>query len=189
MSRRIALFGGSFDPFHLGHFLVAQKVREEFKPERIVFLPCAHSPLKKLSPTASNHVRLECLRLSLRGIPWAEVSDWEIRQKGPSYSVHTARRWRKEYPKIALDLILGSDQWSQIRQWREYRSLGQMVRFLVFPRPHQPRPVAGLRMKPVSLRIDLSASEIRERIKNGLPIKGMVFPEVEKMIKKNRIYR
>lgn len=168
---------------------MAQKAREVFKPDRVVFLPCGHSPLKKFSPIASNRVRLQFLKRSLRGSKWAEVSDWEIRQKGPSYSVNTARRWRREHPKVALDLILGSDQWEQIRQWKEYRSLGKLVRFLVFPRPHLPKPVAGLRMKPVSLRIDLSASDIRERIKKGLPVKGMVFPEVEKMIRHNRSYR
>jgi nicotinic acid mononucleotide adenylyltransferase len=90
---------------------------------------------------------------------------------------------------MEIDWILGSDQWAQIREWRDYRELGKMVRFLVFPRPDVPRPVTGLRMKAISLRIDLSASEIRERLKRGLAIKGMVFPEVEKIIRKTRSYR
>jgi len=189
LSRSIALFGGSFDPFHIGHFLVAQKVAEDFKPNRIVFLPCAHSPLKRSTPVASDAVRLQCLRLGLRGFRWAEVSDWEIRQKGASYSVNTVRRWKHLFPKMEIDWILGSDQWAQIREWRDYRELGKMVRFLVFPRPDVPRPIPGLRMKAISLRIDLSASEIRERLKRGLAIKGMVFSEVEKIIRKTRSYR
>ena len=189
MRQGIALFGGSFDPFHIGHYLVARKVWEDFKPRKVVFLPCAHSPLKRGAPNASNAVRLHCLRRSLRGSKWAEVSDWEIRQKGTSYTVNTARQWMKLYPETKLDWILGSDQWAQIRKWRDYRLLGKMVRFLVFPRPHLPKPIPGLRMKLVPLRLDLSASEIRFRIKEGLPVKGMLLPEVEKIISKKRSYR
>jgi nicotinic acid mononucleotide adenylyltransferase len=95
----------------------------------------------------------------------------------------------KLYPKIQLDWILGSDQWAQMRKWRDYRLLGKIVRFLVFPRPHLPKPIPGLRMKLVPLRLDLSASEIRSRIKEGLSVKGMVLPEVEKTICKTRSYR
>lgn len=189
MSRRIALFGGSFDPFHIGHFLVAQKVWDEFKPHRVVFLPCAQSPLKQHPPKGSDSMRLQCLRRGLRGCPWAEVSDWEIRQQGASYSIDTVLHWKDLYPGFGLDWILGSDQWAQIRHWRKYRDLGKLVRFLVFPRPHPPKPMAGLRMACVPARFDLSASEIRQRLKQGRAVKGMVLSEVEPIIRRSRSYR
>lgn len=84
---------------------------------------------------------------------------------------------------------MGSDQWEQIRSWRDYRKLGKLVRFLVFPRPHPPRPVSGLCMTPVPLRFDLSATEIRKRVKQGKSIRGMVLPPVEKLIRNSRSYR
>jgi nicotinic acid mononucleotide adenylyltransferase len=90
---------------------------------------------------------------------------------------------------MGLDWILGSDQWTKIRQWRDYRELGRLVRFLVFPRPEAPKSIPGLRMRRVPLRIDLSASEIRLRLKTGQPIKGMVLPEVEKILKHSGSYR
>jgi len=189
LSRRIALFGGSFDPFHIGHFLVAQKVWEDFRPQEVVFLPCAQSPLKKNPPQATDAVRLECLRGGLRGLKWAKVSDWEIRQKGSSYSIDTVLHWKKSYPGFSLDWVLGSDQWAQIRHWRNYRELGRQVRFLVFPRPHPPRPISGMKMACVPVRYDLSASEVRHRVRRGLTVKGMIFPEVERIIRRTRSYR
>ena len=168
---------------------MAQRVWEEFHPEQIVFLPCARSPLKQSNPKASDHIRLECLKRGLRGLKWAKVSNWEICQKGSSFSIQTARHWRRLYPKVGLDWILGSDQWEQIRSWRSYRDLGKLVRFLVFPRPHPPKPVSGLRMACVPVRFDLSASDVRKRIKKSLSVKGMILPEVEKVIRKTRSYR
>ena len=84
---------------------------------------------------------------------------------------------------------MGSDQWEQICSWRDYRELGKLVRFLVFPRPHPPRPVRGLRITPVPLRFDLSATEIRKRVKQRKSIRGMVLPSVEKLIQNSRSYR
>ena len=168
---------------------MAQKVWEEFRPRQIVFLPCARSPLKDHPPQASDSVRLQCLQRGLQGLKWAKVSDWEIRKRGSSFSIHTARHWRNLYPSVGLDWILGSDQWAQIRSWRDYRTLGKLVRFLVFPRPHPPRPVTGLRMACVPVRFDLSASEVRRRIQKGLTVKGMLLPEVETVIRRTRSYR
>lgn len=183
------MFGGSFDPFHVGHFLVAQAVWELFRPARVIFLPCSHSPLKKSRPMASDSLRLSLLRGGLRGVPWAQVSDWELRQKGPSYSIHTALHWKSVHPGSELDWILGSDQWSQIRSWRNYRELGKIVRFLVFPRPEMPKPVRGLRMRIIPMRFDLSASDIRSRIRLGKPVRGMVLSPVERMIQITGSYR
>lgn len=155
----------------------------------VTFLPCAQSPLKKARPVASDTIRLRCLRQGLRGIPWAKVSDWEIRQKGPSYSIQAVHHWKKNHPEVDLDWILGSDQWGQIRSWRNYRELGEHVRFLVFPRPNQPRPMRGFKMETVPMRLDLSASEIRKRLRSGASIKGMVLAPVERIVQQTGCYR
>ena len=186
---RIGLFGGSFDPFHLGHFLIARTAQELFGLARVVFLPCAHSPLKKVRPVASDRARLSMLRFGLKGQDWAEVSDWEIQRRGISYTVDTVQAWEKKHPDASFHWIMGSDQWNLLPSWRDPQELRQKLRFLVFPRPHPPRARKGFRMQEIPLRLDISATEIRKRILKKLAVTGLVLPSVEKLIQKNRWYR
>lgn len=186
---RIGLFGGSFDPFHLGHFLIARAALEEHGLQKVVFLPCAHSPLKKVRPIASDEARLTMLRRGLRGQGWAEVSDWEIRHGGVSYTVDTVRAWESRYPRSSFFWIMGSDQWDLLPSWKEPQELRKKLGFLVFPRPQPPRPRRGFRMMEIPLRIDISATGIRERVRKRLSIDGLVFPSVRLLIQKKRWYR
>ena len=186
---RIGLFGGSFDPFHLGHFLIARTAQERFALHKVVFLPCAHSPLKRVRPKAGDKARLAMLRKGLRGQGWAEVSDLEIREGGISYTVDTVREWIQRSPRQSLFWIMGSDQWGLLPTWKEPSELRKKLHFLVFPRPARPRPRNGFVMSEIPLRLDISATEIRRRIKKNLPLEGLLLPEVGLMIRKNRWYR
>lgn len=138
---------------------------------------------------APDSSRLAMLRKGLQGQPWAEVSDWEIRRQGVSYTVDTVRAWARMHPRSSLAWILGSDQWDLLPSWRDPGELGRRLLFLVFPRPHLPRARKGFRMKTIPMRLDLSATEIRGRIKKRLSIEGMVLPAVQAMIQKHRWYR
>lgn len=186
---RIGLFGGSFDPFHLGHFLIARTALEEHGLQKIVFLPCAQSPLKQARPVAGDRPRLAMLKTALKDHGWAEVSNWEILQGGVSYTVDTATAWQKNQPRSRLFWIMGSDQWDLLPSWKEPAELGRILQFLVFPRPHAPRARRGFRMKEIPLRIDISATQIRSRLSRGLSIEGLVMPVVAMMIRKNGWYR
>jgi len=186
---RIGLFGGSFDPFHLGHFLVAQAAQERFRLHRVVFLPCAHSPLKKARPVADNPSRLAMPKTGLKGTAWAEVSDWEIRRKGLSYTVETVRAMQARSPGHSWFWIMGSDQWELLPSWKEPEELRRRLCFLVFPRPDRPRMRKKIRMREIPLRFDISATAIRERVRRLLPIRGLVFPSVESMIQRRGWYR
>lgn len=186
---RIGLFGGSFDPFHLGHFLVARTAKEKFRLGKVVFLPCAHSPLKDASPVASDQARLAMLGQGLKRQIWAEVSDWEIRQGGISYTVDTVRQWVKTYPRACLFWIMGSDQWNRLSSWKNPQELQKKLTFLVFPRSEKPRPRKGFRMQEIPLRLDISATEVRQRIRKHLPISGLVPPAVETILRRQRWYR
>jgi nicotinate-nucleotide adenylyltransferase len=186
---RLGLFGGSFDPFHLGHFLISRTALENFRLQKVVFLPCAHSPLKKANPVAGDTARMSMLQQGLKGQSWAEVSDWEIRQGGVSFTVDTARAWAQRYPKAAIYWIMGSDQWEALDSWKEPRELGRLLHFLVFPRPKNPTPRRGFRMSEIPLRLDISATVIRSRLKRGLSVEGLVLPGVEKTIRRSRLYR
>ena len=183
------MFGGSFDPFHLGHFLIARSAREKFRLQEVVFIPCAHSPLKKHRPTASQSARMAMLRSGLRGQSWARIWDGEIRHPGLSYTVDTVRHWRRARPGSCLFWILGSDQWKLLPSWKHPKELARNLHFLVFPRPQSPRPRRGFRMSEIPLRLDLSATEIRRRIRQRLPVSGMVLPAVEKLLMRKGWYR
>ena len=145
-----------------------------FRLRKVVFLPCAHSPLKKVKPVAENRSRLTMLRRGLAGQSWAEVSDWEIGHGGVSYTVDTVRVWEAKHPRASLYWIMGSDQWDLLPSWREPQELRKKVRFLVFPRPDSPRPRRGFRMQEIPLRLDISATEIRQRAGKKLPLSGLV---------------
>lgn len=186
---RIGLFGGSFDPFHLGHFLISRTAQEHFRLQKVVFLPCAHSPLKKGKPVAGDTARTSMLRQGLKRQSWADVSDWEIREGGVSFTVDTARAWAQRYPRATLYWIMGSDQWEALDSWKEPRELARLLHFLVFPRPKSPLQRRGFRMSEIPMRFDISATEIRNRLRRGVSIEGLVLPAVEKSIRRSRLYR
>lgn len=132
---------------------------------------------------------MSMLRQGLKRQSWADVSDWEIRQGGVSFTVDTARAWAQRYPQATLYWIMGSDQWEALDSWKEPRELGKMLHFLVFPRPKKPLQRGGFRMSEIPLRLDISATLIRSRLKRGLSVEGLVSPGVEKIIRRSRLYR
>lgn len=160
-----------------------------FQLRKVVFVPCAHSPLKKVRPVAGDRARLDMLRQGLRGQGWAEVSNWEIQQGGVSYTVDTLRAMEKRHPGASFFWIMGSDQWDLLPFWKEPHALRRKLQFLVFPRPQSPRARRGFHMREIPLRLDISATEVRRRIRKKLPINGLVPPVVENLIRKHRWYR
>src|SRR6478609_4693288 len=115
---KTALFGGSFDPVHFGHLLVAQAAREELQLDRLVFIPTWQSPFKLQNKPASAAERLCMLRLALAGIPWCEVDDQELKRGGISYSIDTVRNYAHA-PGDELFYLIGADNVAQLPKWRE----------------------------------------------------------------------
>ena len=188
---RIGLFGGSFDPVHLGHLLVAQAACEEFKLDRLFFIPAAQSPLKPERVPAPAEMRLRMLRLALAGEMRYEVDDQEIRRGGPSYTIETVRDYRQRYPKATLFYIIGADHVPLLQKWRAADELAALVEFLVVPRPGDP-PMAA---KPpfriqnlVGTPFAVSSSRIRARVKASEPIRHLVPPAVEETIHNSGLY-
>ncbi|MGZ4961466.1 MAG: nicotinate (nicotinamide) nucleotide adenylyltransferase [Limisphaerales bacterium] len=187
----IGLFGGSFDPVHLGHLLVAQAAREELELDRIFFIPAAHSPFKAQSHASPANDRLRLLRLALQGCAWAEVDDQEIRRGGVSYSIDTVRDYLQRFPKVTLFYLIGADNVATLPKWREANELARLTEFVVIPRPGQqpmdlPAPFHGKTLRGFPLAV--SSSEIRERVRKGLPIRNLVSPVVDEAIKKSGMY-
>jgi nicotinate-nucleotide adenylyltransferase len=188
---KIGLFGGSFDPVHLGHLLAARAAREEAGLARLFFIPAAQSPFKPEAQPAPAAERLRWLRLALAGDTTAEVDDQEIRRGGPSYTIDTVRAYARRFPAAELFYLIGADQTTQLRLWREAGELARLVQFLVIPRPGEtptewPAPFRGRVLRGVPLGV--SSSEIRARLKAGLSVAHLTPPAVAEALANNRLY-
>ena len=189
---RLGVYGGSFDPVHLGHLLVAQAAREELDLDRVVFIPAAQSPFKPGTQPTSGAVRAQMLRLALQGWEWADVDDRELRRGGISYTVDTLREIATEHPGAELSYLIGADHAPVLPKWREADELAKLVEFVVVPRPGE--AVASNLPPQFRLRVlkgfplALSSSQIRERVKAGLQVENLVPPAVAEAIRNNRLY-
>jgi nicotinate-nucleotide adenylyltransferase len=188
---RIGLFGGSFDPVHLGHLLVARAALEEVGLRRVFFIPAAQSPFKPNREPAPGPQRLRLLRLALAGMTECEVDGQELARGGVSYTIETVRRYAADYPRADLHYVVGADHVASLPQWREAEALARCARFIVVPRPDAgcvslPPPFQGVPLKGFPLAV--SSSEIRERVRAGLPIDLFTGAAVAEVIHKNRLY-
>ena len=190
---RLGIFGGTFDPVHLGHLLLARDALEQGRLDAVLFVPCAQSPLKSRRALASDAHRLAMLKAALRGEPRFWLSRCELDRPGPSYSVDTAREIRAAFPHAQLFWLIGRDQWEQLDQWRDPAELRRLVRFIRFPRggaepPSRARRNPRVLDLPHPRRVDISATEIRRRLKSRLPIDHLVPDAVAARIRRHRLY-
>jgi nicotinate-nucleotide adenylyltransferase len=187
----LGIFGGSFDPVHLGHLLVAQAAREELKLRRLFFVPAAQSPFKPERQLLPGSERLRLLRLALEGQEWCELDDQEIARGGISYTIDTIRTYSRRFPQARLWYLIGADHAGQLPKWRQADELAGMVEFGVVTRPGQsgvllPQPFRGRVLTGFPLGV--SSSQIRARIKAGLSIQHLVPAAVAEAIGNNRLY-
>jgi len=189
--QRIGLFGGSFDPVHLGHLLIAQAACEELQLDRLFFIPAAQSPFKPDRVLAPGRVRLRLLRLALAGNTRCAIDDQELRRGGVSYTIDTVRNYRVRYPDAQLFYLIGADHVGTLPQWRQADELAELAEFVVVRRPGV--DVVAL---PGQFRIRIlegfpvgfSSSQVRERVRAGLPVEHLVPVAVAEAIRNNRLY-
>jgi nicotinate-nucleotide adenylyltransferase len=188
---RIGLFGGSFDPVHLGHLLVAQAAREELGLERLFFIPAAQSPFKPDSQPTSGADRMRLLRLALAGKTWCEIDGQELERGGVSFTIDTVRDYHRRFPDAEIFYLIGGDHLQKLPSWREAEELARLAEFVVVPRPGQadvpfPKSFRGRGLKGFPLGV--SSSEIRARIKAGQPIDHLVPAAVAEGIRAAALY-
>jgi nicotinate-nucleotide adenylyltransferase len=190
--RRLCLFGGSFDPVHLGHTTLAAAAMDRCGLEKVLFIPAWRSPHKRdHDPPAPAADRLAMLQLALTDAPWAEVSRWEIDRAEPSYSWQTAEHFATlAGPDTDLCWLLGADQWASLHTWAHPEKLAAGLTFLVFPRGPEPiRPRPGFCHEPVDVRHSASSTAVRSAVRAGLPLDGLVAPAVAGYIHRHGLYR
>lgn len=200
---RLGIFGGSFDPVHYGHLLVAETCREECELDRVLLIPTAVSPHKQNQPRTPAKDRVEMLRLALAGHEQLSVSTIEIDRGGVSYTVDTLTALADEHPGASLFLLMGADSLDDLPTWREATRLCSLATPVVVHRAGSPEPdfsvlaeivdgkrLAEIRQHQVEMpKIELSSTDIRARAGSGKTIRFRMPRAVEKYIETHGLYR
>jgi len=189
--QRIGLFGGSFDPIHTGHLLLAQAAMEELGLTRLGFILAAQSPFKAGQHFAPAEARLQMLRLALAGRTDCEVDEQEINRGGVSFAIDTVRDYARRFPRATLFYLIGADNVENLPKWREAGELARLAEFAVISRPGAepaplPPPFRGRTLQGFAFGV--SSSQIRERVKAGRTIEHLVPATVVEAIRNNRLY-
>jgi nicotinate-nucleotide adenylyltransferase len=196
----IGVLGGTFDPVHNAHLIVAEEARVLFNLSGVVFIPAGQPYLKEGIPISAAEHRVQMVRLTITDKPYFELSTMEVERPGPSYMVDTMTELRGRLEaEDELFLILGWDNLAELPQWHEPAQLATMCRFVAVSRPDFPRPnlkkleadIPGLSQRVVTMdkiMIDISASAIRDRVARGLSIRHLVPEPVNEYIKQHQLY-
>ncbi len=182
---KIAIYGGTFDPIHHGHLILAREAVETLALDRLLFIPNTISPHKLARQPASPEVRLEMVRAAIAGEPKFAVDDLELRRGGPSFAVDTVRELRAREPGNEWFYLIGEDNLRELHTWKDFEELERLVQFVVFSRPGETKahPYPCVRRQ-----IEISATEIRARVAKGASIRYLVPEVVREIIVRENLY-
>ncbi|MDB5035179.1 MAG: nicotinate-nicotinamide nucleotide adenylyltransferase [Chlorobi bacterium] len=193
-ARSVGIFGGTFDPVHMGHLLLAEYARDEMRLDIILFLPAYIPPHKRDGRAISAAgCRLEMLRLATESNPGFAVSAHEIECEGVSYTVDTLQRMREAWPQVKLTMLIGGDSARDFRSWRQPEQIARLARIGVWERPDIPLPpelLPGVGYHRIdSPLIEISSTEIRESAREGRSIRYRTPDPVIQYINQHGLYR
>jgi nicotinate-nucleotide adenylyltransferase len=183
--RKIGIYGGTFDPIHHGHLILAREALETLGLEKVIFIPAAVSPLKE-SPAAPAKIRWSMLQAAVEGETGFTVDDCELLRPSPSYAIDTVEEIRKRESDAEIVYLIGEDHIVTLPRWHRVKELQTLVRFVVLERTDL-ETTHGYEVVP--RKIDISATDIRKRVASGRSIRYLVPVEVEKIIRRENLYR
>lgn len=184
--RKIGLFGGSFDPIHHGHLILAREALESLALDRVIFIPNGISPHKLARPPAPPNLRCRMVEAAVRGEAGFGWDDCEIRRQGPSFAIDTVREMAARHPGAELYFFIGEDNLASLHTWKDIARLTTLVRFVVLSRGSG---LQGQEFPVVSKPVDISSTEIRNRIARGLSVRYLVPESACEIISQHRLYR
>jgi len=184
---RLGIFGGTFDPVHVGHLAIASAALEAVPLDRVLFVPARRSPLKERGPFASEQDRLTMLETAIADEPRFSLSRAELEREGPSYTVETIERLAGE---DELFLILGSDALADFERWKDPERITRLATLLVADRPGAPTPSADAPVRMFDApRLDISSRELRARAARGRSLRYLVPEAAWRHIEARGLYR
>ncbi len=200
----VGIFGGTFNPIHLGHLLVAQEVREKYGLKQVVFIPVYLPPHKSAKGVIEPKHRLNMIKKAIQGNPYFKVSNVEIARKGKSYTFDTIQFFRRRLGKGApLFFITGSDALNTLHHWYKIEQLLALCQFIIVPRPGHPMPPAKRflaqrlfskkmleRIHYTKLKVvDISSSEIRRMVRDKRDVSYLVSKPIADYMKSHQLYK
>ncbi len=196
---RIGVLGGTFDPIHLGHLIIAEEARDRLDLEEVCFVPARDPWMKAGQPLTSGHDRLSMARLAMEDNPFFRVSTLELERPGPSYTVDTLRELQEDYgPEAQLFFILGTDAFARFDEWKDTEGILGLAILVVVDRPgatasaeaiDQQVGNAGSVERVRGVHLEISAKDIRRRVAAGASIRYLVPEPVERYIYARGLYR
>ena len=185
-NEKIGLYGGSFDPIHNGHLILARDALERLDLSKVVFLPARISPHKLDRPPAPPDARCRMVAAAIAGEPQFEMSACEIKREGPSFTIDTVRGFQERFPEASLYYLIGDDNLTELETWKDIGILRQAAQFVVLSRAGMP----FLSQFPTITRhIEISSTEIRSRVARGLSVRYMVPLPACELIAELGLYR
>jgi nicotinate-nucleotide adenylyltransferase len=197
----IGIMGGTFDPVHYGHLIAAEFARYEFKLNRVIFMPAARPPHKEIEEVLDSEHRYKMVKRAIQGNPAFEISDLEMKRTGKSYTIDTIRYFLEHYHGCDIFFIMGADSLLMMDTWKDYRELSGLCRFVVVTRPgyviersdpalENLPPILWERMNFLPIPgLDISSTDIRQRVAESRPVKYLLPLEVEQYILDQGLYR
>ncbi|MCX5706063.1 MAG: nicotinate-nucleotide adenylyltransferase [Candidatus Omnitrophica bacterium] len=187
---KIGILGGTFNPVHIGHLILAEEAREKLGLEKIIFMPAYLPPHKDNADIAAAGERLKMVKLAIKGNKYFFVSDIEIKRNGRSYTIDTIKEFKKAHPKDELYFIIGSDLLKYLDDWKDLREIITMVKFVAATRPGYPLENIPAYIKTLAIRaVDVSGFQVRECVKNNKSFRYLVPESVFNYINKKGLYR
>ncbi|MCM8796783.1 MAG: nicotinate-nucleotide adenylyltransferase [Candidatus Omnitrophica bacterium] len=187
---KIGILGGTFNPIHTGHLILAEEAREKLDLDKVVFVPTFIPPHKDNGNIASAVERLHMVKLAIKGNSYFTVSDTEIKRGGRSYTIDTIREFKEKYSRNELYFIIGSDLLKYLDEWKDLSQILKMVKFIVATRPGYPLEKIPSHIETMDIRaVDISAFEIRQAIKADKSFRYLVPEAVYNYILKKRLYK
>jgi nicotinate-nucleotide adenylyltransferase len=192
-NQKVGILGGTFNPIHLGHLLIAQDAMEQARLDRVIFIPAAKPAHKSAAGLAPARHRLRMVKLAIRGNDRFTVDDIEIRRGGKSYAVDTVTELKRRNPEARFYFIIGSDSLRELHLWKNIARLAKICTFVVLPRPgckcKPPRLRQSIRLRLVRGRFcDIASRDIRSRIACGQSARYLVPNAVLNYIERKKLY-
>jgi nicotinate-nucleotide adenylyltransferase len=184
--KKIGIYGGSFDPIHHGHLILAREALETLDLDEVIFVLAAQSPHKTSQETTDSAVRWKMLTAAIADEPGFSASRLEIDRPPPSYSVETVEALRAAHPEVEFLFLIGEDNLPQLSEWHRFDDLRRLVRFVVLDRSGT---TVAEGYPIVRRKIDISATTIRKRVASGRSIRYLVPETVERIIRRENIYQ